>query len=94
VAAGADMYLVCHSEELVQRASDAIRKEAERSRRFRAVVETAARRILAAKKRRPELSGKLPPPPSEAAVNHLRQQSWLFGEAVRLATNARPPVKS
>ena len=42
VQAGADMYLVCHNEELVHRAYEAIVGEAERSRRFRNKVETAA----------------------------------------------------
>ena len=42
VQAGADMYLVCHNEELVHRAYEAILKEAERSSRFRTKVETAA----------------------------------------------------
>ncbi len=56
VQAGADMYLVCHNEELVHRAYEAILKEAERSSRFRTKVETAAKRILAAKRRWPALT--------------------------------------
>ena len=86
------MYLVCHNEELVHRAWEAILKEAERSSRFRAKVETAARRILAAKKRWPALSAKMAAAPSEAAVNRLRQKIWLFGEEVRLATNEKVPA--
>ncbi|MGC2208576.1 MAG: beta-N-acetylhexosaminidase [Candidatus Korobacteraceae bacterium] len=89
VQAGADMYLVCHNRELVHRAYAAILKEAERSSRFRAKVETAAKRILAAKKRWPALTGKMAAAPSEAVVNRLRQKIWLFGEEVRLATNAQ-----
>jgi beta-N-acetylhexosaminidase len=89
VQAGADMYLVCHNRELVLRAYEAILREAERSSRFRAKVETAAQRILAAKKRWPALRGKMAPAPGEASVNRLRQKMWLFGEEVRLATNAK-----
>lgn len=89
VQAGADMYLVCHNRELVHRAYEAILKEAERSSRFRAKVETAAKRILAAKKRWPALTGKTAPAPSEAVMNRLQQKIWLFGEEVRLATNAQ-----
>jgi beta-N-acetylhexosaminidase len=89
VQAGADMYLVCHSQELVQRAYDAILKEAERSSRFRTKVETAARRILAAKKRWPALRGKMAAAPGEAAVNRLHQKLWVFGEEVRLTANAK-----
>jgi beta-N-acetylhexosaminidase len=89
VQAGADMYLVCHNRELVHRAYEAILKEAERSSRFRAKVETAAKRILTAKKRWPAMTGKMAAAPSEAGVNRLRQKIWLFGEEVRLATNAQ-----
>jgi beta-N-acetylhexosaminidase len=89
VQAGADMYLVCHSQELVHRAYEAILKEAERSSRFRAKVETAAQRILVAKKRWPAMTGRMAPAPSDATVNRLQQKIWLFGEEVRLATNAQ-----
>jgi beta-N-acetylhexosaminidase len=89
VHAGADMYLVCHNAELVQRAWEAVLKEAERNARFRKVVETAARRIMTAKKRWPALSAKMAPAPSEAVVNRLRQKLWEFEEAVRLAADQR-----
>ncbi len=92
VQAGADMYLVCHNEELVHRAYDAILNEAERSPRFRSKVETAAQRILEAKRRWPALTERMAAPPSEAAVNRMRQKVWVFSEEVRLTTNAR--VKS
>ncbi len=89
IQAGSDMYLVCHSEELVHRAYEAIMQEAERSRRFRHKVEAAAQRILQAKKRWPALRKRMAAPPSEAGVNRLRQQLWEFSEEVRLTTNAR-----
>lgn len=89
VQAGADMYLVCHNEELVHRAYEAILKEAERSSRFRKKVETAAQRILKAKKRWPGLTKRMTAAPSEATVNRLRQKIWEFSEEVRLTTNAK-----
>ena len=89
VQAGADMYLVCRNEELVHRAYEAILKEAERSSRFRAKVETAAQRILTAKRRWPALTSRMAVAPSEAKVNRLRQNIWEFSEHVRLATNAK-----
>jgi beta-N-acetylhexosaminidase len=89
VQAGADIYLVCHNLALVQRAYEAILKEAERSTRFRTKVETAAKRILAAKKRWPALTARMATAPSEAVVNRLQQKIWQFGEEVRLATNAK-----
>jgi beta-N-acetylhexosaminidase len=88
VQAGADMYLVCHNEELVHRAYEAILKEAERSSRFRTKVETAGRRILAAKRRWPALTARMAAAPGEATVNRLRQKVWEFSEEVRLTTNA------
>ena len=89
IAAGADMYLVCHKEELVQRAFEAILKEALRSSRFRTKVETAAKRILAAKGRWPALTQPMVSAPTDAKVNRLRQKLWEFGEEVRLTTIAR-----
>jgi beta-N-acetylhexosaminidase len=89
VQAGADMYLVCHNEELVLRAYEAILKEAERSSRFRTKVETAAQRILLAKRRWPALTKRMVVAPSEATVNRLRQKIWELSERVRLATNAK-----
>jgi beta-N-acetylhexosaminidase len=89
VQAGADMYLVCHSEELVHRAYEAILKEAERSSRFRTKVEAAAERILKAKKRWPGVSKKMTAAPREATVNRLRQKIWEFSEEVRLTVNAK-----
>ena len=89
VHAGADMYLVCHNEELVHRAYEAILKEAERSSRFRAKVEAAAQRIMKAKTRWPGLKKKMMAAPTDAGVNRLRQKLWEFSEEVRLTTNAR-----
>jgi beta-N-acetylhexosaminidase len=88
IAAGADLYLVCHSEDLVHRAHQAVLKEAERSSRFRAKVETAAQRILRAKQRWPAVTKRMAAAPTDAAVNRLRQQLWEFSEQVRLTANA------
>jgi beta-N-acetylhexosaminidase len=92
VQAGADMYLVCHNEELVHRAYEAILKEAERSVRFRAKVESAAQRILLAKKRWLAMTKRMAAAPSEATVNRLRQRMWAFSEEVRLLTNTRAAI--
>lgn len=55
--AGADMFLVCHNQELVWRAYEAVLREAERDRRFAAHVEQAAKRVLGFKKRSVALRG-------------------------------------
>jgi beta-N-acetylhexosaminidase len=88
IQAGADMYLVCHNQELVHRAHEAIVKEAERSIRFRERVEMAGNRILAAKRRWPALTRRMPPAPADATINRLRQRMWEFGEQVRLTADA------
>ncbi|HMC30264.1 MAG TPA: glycoside hydrolase family 3 N-terminal domain-containing protein, partial [Candidatus Angelobacter sp.] len=55
--AGADMFLVCHNQELVWRGYEAVLRTAERDRKFAAQVERAARRVLSMKKRSRELRG-------------------------------------
>jgi beta-N-acetylhexosaminidase len=55
--AGADMFLVCHNQELVWRGFEAVLRAAERDSKFAAQVAQAARRVLAFKKRAPELRG-------------------------------------
>ena len=55
--AGADMFLVCHNQELVWRAYEAVLRTAERDRKFAAQIERAARHVLSVKKRSRELRG-------------------------------------
>lgn len=85
--AGADSFLVCQKEESVGRAYEAVLHEAERDKKFRKLVETAAKRIIALKKRSPEVKRKMAPPPDEKCVDKLRRKNWLFTEEVRLAGN-------
>ena len=53
--AGADMFLVCHNQELVWRAYEAVLRVAESDRKFAAHVTQAARRVLRLKRRAREL---------------------------------------
>ena len=55
--AGADMFLVCHNQELVWRGYEAVLRTAERDRKFAEHVERAARRVLSFKRRAAELRG-------------------------------------
>ncbi len=87
--AGADSFLVCQKEESVTRAYEAVLLEAERDKKFRKLVEAAAKKIVAYKKRSPELKRKMAPPPDEKCIDKLRRKNWLFSEEVRLATNRR-----
>ncbi len=87
IRAGGDLALICHQEELIRRAHEALSREAERDRRFAERVQAAARRVLAFKmKHLPRMRTQ---PPSAARVDHLTRQLWEFGEEVRMATLAR-----
>ncbi len=55
--AGADMFLVCHNQELVWRGYEAVLRTAESDRKFAAHVAKAAQRVLKFKKRAAELRG-------------------------------------
>jgi beta-N-acetylhexosaminidase len=67
--AGADMFLVCHNLELVERAYQAVVREAERDRKFAAHVAEAARRVLSFKKRAKELRGFAAEPKAKVVEN-------------------------
>ena len=49
--AGADMFLVCHNQELVWRGFEAVLREAEKNRKFAEHVAGASRRVLTLKRR-------------------------------------------
>jgi beta-N-acetylhexosaminidase len=79
--AGADMFLVCRSQELVWRSFEAVLREAERDGKFRAMVEKAARRVLAFKKRSAPLK-RFAGQPQEKAIAKLKQVLNEFVEIV------------
>ncbi|MGA9530149.1 MAG: beta-N-acetylhexosaminidase [Terriglobales bacterium] len=81
--AGGDLCLICHQEDFVFRAHEALTREAERDRRFARLVQDAARRVLAFKKK--HLVVRHAPPPTAARVEKLMRQLWEFGEEVRAA---------
>jgi len=79
--AGADMYLVCHSEEHVGRAYEAVLRRAERDSKFRQIVDRAAERIVAFKRKSPELRVKTSAPIPKV-VERLRRSMARFREEV------------
>ncbi len=85
--AGADIFLVCHNEEHVWRTYHAVLQEAERDKRFAKIVTTAAKRVLAFKKKSAELKRRPVPTPTQKTVDKLRRLNWEFTEQVRLATD-------
>ncbi len=89
VRAGGDLCLVCHQEEHVTRAYDALVAEAERDSRFARRVRESVGRILSFKKKSPELKRRVVVPPSSTKIDKLSRQLWEFSEQVRLDTIAR-----
>jgi beta-N-acetylhexosaminidase len=87
IRAGGDLGLICHQEEFILRAHEALVRETERDKKFASRVEESSRRVLAFKKKM--LHQRRVPPPSPAKVQKLTRQLWEFGEEVRLATIAR-----
>jgi beta-N-acetylhexosaminidase len=55
--AGADMFLICHNQELVWRAYEAVLHTAEKDKRFAAHIADAARRVVQFKRKTRELHG-------------------------------------
>ncbi|MGA2001328.1 MAG: beta-N-acetylhexosaminidase [Terriglobales bacterium] len=85
--AGADIFMVCHNEEKVWRAYQAVLSEAERDRRFARLVGDKARRVLAFKQRARELK-RHAPAPTDRAVDRLRRRLWELCEEARLVAVA------
>lgn len=83
IKAGGDLGLICHQEEFILRAHEAMTREAERDRRFARRVAESARRVIAFKKkwlgRR-----RSAPVPTIAKVEKMTRQLWEFGEEIRL----------
>jgi beta-N-acetylhexosaminidase len=84
IRAGGDLALICHQEDFIRRAYEAMVREAERDRRFARRVEESARRVLAFKKK--YLARSRTPVPTEARVEKLTRRLWEFGEEIRMAT--------
>lgn len=88
IAAGADIFMVCHKEELVWRAYEAVLREAERSRKFRDRVNRSAERILRFKKKTKAVRD-FPPAPGKSAIERLKQQMQAFREKVAQAQSRK-----
>ena len=92
IRAGGDLGLICHQEDLILRAHEALVREAERDGRFAGRAGESARRVLAFKKKmfdKKSTAGRRTLAPTSARVEKLTRQLWEFGEEIRLATFAR-----
>ena len=88
VGAGGDLCLVCHREDRVLEAHEALTKAAEADKKFALRMAESARRVLAFKKK----WGKSLRPvkaPSPVVVEKLTRHLWEFGEQVRLGPWSR-----
>jgi beta-N-acetylhexosaminidase len=96
IRAGGDLGLICHQEDFILRAHEALVREAERDRRFARRAGESARRVLAFKKKtfdKKSAAGRRTPAPTSARVEKLARQLWEFGEEIRLATLAHTDNK-
>ena len=83
VRAGGDLCLLCHREDRILEAHEALAKAAERDSKLAVRAVESSRRVLAFKKKNAKLlqAGKSP---GEAIVNKLRRRLWEFEEQVRV----------
>jgi beta-N-acetylhexosaminidase len=95
IRAGGDLALICHKEETIVRAYEALMHEAERDRTFRRRVEESVRRVLAFKKKwTKQLAARSrTAAPTSARVEKLTRQLWEFGEEIRFGTVSRADNK-
>ena len=88
IRAGGDLGLICHQEDFILRAHEALIREAEHDGRFARRVRESAGRVLAFKKKtfdKKSTAGRRTPAPTPARVEKLTRQLWEFGEEIRLA---------
>ncbi len=96
VGSGGDLGLICHQEDFILRAHEALVRETERDGRFARRVRESAGRVLAFKKKalkNKATARRRTPVPTSARVEKLTRQLWEFGEEIRLAALARTDNK-
>jgi beta-N-acetylhexosaminidase len=86
IRAGGDLGLVCHQEDFILRAHEAVAREVERDAKFARRVRESAQRVLAFKKKAllGRQSGRRAPAPTASRIEKLTRQLWEFGEEIRL----------
>jgi beta-N-acetylhexosaminidase len=89
IRAGGDLGLICHQEDFILRAHEALGREAERDGKFSRRVQESAGRVLAFKRKafdQKSAARRRNPAPTSARVEKLARQLWEFGEEIRVAT--------
>jgi beta-N-acetylhexosaminidase len=98
IRAGGDVCLICHREDYILLAHEALIKAAERDSKFARRVAEAARRVLAFKKKKAQVlhsgrSVRAARAPSKTAIERLTRRLWELGEQVRLEPFSRAADK-
>jgi beta-N-acetylhexosaminidase len=81
--AGGDLCLICHKEDSILQAYEALIKTRERDTKFARRVAEASRRVLALKKKNAQML-RARTSPTNASVEKLTRRLWEFAEEVRL----------
>ena len=84
VRAGGDLCLICHQEEFVVRAHEALIREIEKDPKFARRTAESARRVLAFKKTL-AVSRRRNAAPSAKKIGKLSRGLWELGEQIRLS---------
>ena len=92
VRAGGDLCLICHREDYILQAYEALVKTAERDTKFARRVAESARRVAAFKMKSAKTLRRAAAP-SIARVGKLTRRLWEFGEQVRLEPFSREADK-
>ncbi len=90
VRAGGDLCLVCHREDRVLEAHEALIRAAERDHKFQHRMHAAERHVLAFKKKWSKLL-RAAKAPTSGSIEKLTRRLWEFGEQVRLEALSRQP---
>jgi beta-N-acetylhexosaminidase len=88
VRAGGDLCLVCHREDRVLEAHEALVKASERDKKFGRRVAESSRRVITFKKKC-GAQLKIGKAPSAPVIEKLTRGLWEFGEQVRLGPLSR-----
>ncbi len=83
IRGGGDLGLICHQQEFVERAFEALVRESERDARFRRRARESVKRVAAFKKKSSELK-RWTAAPSAEKINRVSTQLWEFSERIRL----------
>ncbi len=88
IRAGGDICLICHKEDMIGRAYEALVRQAEQDPRFARQVREAAHRTTDFKRKTAALHRRTPAPTTQS-VQRLTRHIWEFSEQVRLQVLAR-----